>query len=60
MSLNGKFLGLPHGMGTSAMMGMGMGLGGPMSGYYPTNSLYATLLAQSKSKNYKNKSECNC
>ena len=36
--------------GTSGMMGMGgIGLGGPMSGYYSGNNMAVSLLAQSKS-----------
>lgn len=42
--------GIPYGMsGTSAMMGMGgLGLGGPMSGFYSGSNMAASLLAQSK------------
>lgn len=53
-------IGLPYGMtggsdggvGSSLMMGMGgMGFGGPMAGYYSSNNMAATLLAQSKCTN---------
>lgn len=48
---NQLYIGLPYGMGgTSNMMNtMGMGLGGPMSGYYSGTNMAASLLAQSKS-----------
>lgn len=40
------------GVGSSLMMGMGgMGFGGPMAGYYSSNNMAATLLAQSKCTN---------
>lgn len=48
---NPLYIGMPYGISsTSNMMGaMGMGLGGPMSGYYSGTNMAASLLAQSKS-----------
>lgn len=40
-------LGLAYGLGATSSM-MGMNLGGPMSGYYSSNNMAASLLAQSK------------
>lgn len=40
------------GVNPNLMMGMGgMGFGGPMAGYYSSNNMAATLLAQSKCTN---------
>lgn len=39
-------------MGPSSMMMGGLGMGGPMSGYYPGNSMAASQLAQGRKEYY--------